>query len=235
VCYSPRHDLSLATLPVEAIRGVVDLWAEETTRLASLDFVGHVQVFENRGAAMGASNPHPHGQVWASSHVPTLAARRIEGQRRHFARAGRDLLGEYAQQELRAGERIVCRHEDWLAVVPFWAVWPFEVLLIPVPRRDRLSALPASERDGLARILRELHGRFDRLFATPFPYSMAWHQAPRGANDPALRLHASYFPPLLRSATVRKFLVGYELAGEAQRDLTPEAAAERLRSVRVAP
>jgi UDPglucose--hexose-1-phosphate uridylyltransferase len=230
VCFSPRHDLSLGEMPVEGIRRVVDAWAEEVARLAGLGFIRHVQVFENRGAMMGCSNPHPHGQIWATDHVPALPARRLESQRRHLAAHGRDLLGEYLEQELRAGERVVAQNERFVVLVPFWAVWPFETLVVPRRRVADLPGLEPDERDALAGILKDLNARYDRLFSCPFPYSMAWLGRPiDGESHPEWRLHATYLPPLLRSATVRKFLVGYELTAEPQRDLTAESAAERLR------
>ncbi len=234
LCYSPRHDASLATLDVPAIRGVVDAWAEESEALRRLPFVGHVQVFENRGALMGNSNRHPHGQVWATRHVPSLAARRVRSQQAHFAATGEDLLGSYVARELEKRERVVATTPDWVLLVPFWAVWPFETLLVPRRRVTRLAQLEPGERDSLAGLVNELHRRYDGLFRTPFPYSMAWHEEPVGGSGAGLRLHASYFPPLLRSASVKKFLVGYEMAGEPQRDLTPESAAERLRAVTLA-
>jgi UDPglucose--hexose-1-phosphate uridylyltransferase len=235
LCYAPRHDASLATLGASEVRGVVDCWADESARLRRLDFVGHVQVFENRGAAMGCSNHHPHGQVWATRHVPSLAARRIASQRAYFDSHGRDLLGACLEREIEAGVRIVTANPHWVALVPFWAVWPFETMLVPRRRVGELAQLAPSERDALALLLGDLHRRFDALFACPFPYSMAWHEQAPGDAGECVRLHASYFPPLLRSASVRKFLVGYELAAEPQRDVTPEAAAERLRAVAPGP
>ncbi len=233
LCFSPRHDLTLADMDAPAIRGVVDAWAEEWTRLAALDFVGHVQVFENKGALMGCSNPHPHCQIWATEHVPHLAARKLDAQRRYHAAHGRDLLGDYLDRERREEERLVCSNAHWTAVVPFWAVWPFETLVIPARRVADLPALSSAERDALAAVLLDLNRRYDGLFGTSFPYSMGWHGRPSdGADHAYARLHAFYFPPLLRSATVKKFLVGYEMSAEPQRDLTPEAAAARLRAIR---
>jgi UDPglucose--hexose-1-phosphate uridylyltransferase len=231
ICYSPRHDASLASLDRAALRGVVDAWAGESERLRSLPFVGHVQVFENRGAVMGCSNPHPHGQAWATRHVPSLAARRLASQRAYYAAHGRDLLGAYLDRESAATERLIATNADWVALVPFWAVWPFETMLIPRRGMTTLGQLTDAERDSLAQLVSDLHRGFDALFHTAFPYSMAWHERDVAGSSEGVRLHASYFPPLLRSATVKKFLVGYEMAGEAQRDLTPEAAAERLRAV----
>jgi UDPglucose--hexose-1-phosphate uridylyltransferase len=230
LCFTPRHDLSLARMDQEAVRGVVDLLAEETRALEAQQEFAYVLPFENRGAAMGCSNPHPHAQVWATAHVPTLPARKAERQHDHHRRHGRDLLGDYLDQEARAGTRVVCANEEWVALVPFWAVWPYETMLLPRRRVDSLSSLAADGRAALADVLRRMAVRYDNLFACPFPYSLAWHGRPRDGSHPGWRLHATWLPPLLRSATVRKFLVGYELAGEPQRDLTPEEAAERLRA-----
>ena len=232
LCFSPRHDLTLALMSPPEIRPVVDAWAEEYEELGAREDVTHVQVFENKGEMMGCSNPHPHCQVWATAHVPTLPARRLASQRRHFESGGSDLLGDYLGRELVARERIVCENADWVALVPFWAEWPFETLVLPRRRVGDLAALSPEERDGLAEILWRLNVRYDNLFRTSFPYSMGWHARPTdGAEHPYWRLHASYHPPLLRSATVRKFVVGYELAAESQRDLLPEEAAARLREM----
>ncbi len=231
ICFSPRHDLSLARLSLADRTAVVETWCEETASLSGLPDIHHVQIFENHGALMGCSNPHPHCQVWATDHVPTIPARRRLTQRAHLAGHGRDLLGAYLELEVQRGERLVCHNEAWVALVPFWAVWPFEVLLIPRRRVGDLPGLRRDEREALAGLLGRLHARYDNLFRTSFPYSMAWHGQPcDGERDPAWRLHASYSPPLLRSASVRKFLVGYELSAEAQRDLTAEDAAAALRT-----
>jgi UDPglucose--hexose-1-phosphate uridylyltransferase len=231
LCFSPAHDLTLARMDVRALRGVVDAWAGEVESLAAAGFA-YVQVFENKGAAMGCSNPHPHGQIWATRHVPSGPARRTSTQSRYFDAHGRDLLGDYLVRELAEGERLVCRNEHWAALVPFWAVWPFETMVLPLRRVGDLPGLAGEERDALADLLGRLVRRFDNLFRCPFPYSMAWHARPTdGGAHAYCRLHASFYPPLLRSATNRKFVVGYELAAEAQRDITPEEAAERLRAL----
>jgi UDPglucose--hexose-1-phosphate uridylyltransferase len=230
LCFTPRHDLTIARMDVASLRRVVDAWAAETATLAAREDVAWVQLFENKGALMGCSNPHPHCQVWATAHVPTLPLRKLRAQRTYYEGRRRDLLGDYLERELRAGVRIVCENADWVALVPFWAVWPFETMLLPRRRVRALFELEPHERDALAEIVQRLTVRYDNLFRCSFPYSMGWHGADRGhADDPALRLHAVYLPPLLRSSSVRKFLVGYELAAEPQRDLTPEAAAARLR------
>ncbi|MBA2381325.1 MAG: UDP-glucose--hexose-1-phosphate uridylyltransferase [Chloroflexi bacterium] len=229
LCFSPRHDLSLGALAGPELRRVIDVWAEQTTELGN-DY-RWVQVFENRGAAMGASNPHPHGQIWAGSALPVDAAREDAAQRDHRARTGRSLLVDYGRQE-HEGPRVVIENDDWIVVVPFWAAWPFETIVLPRQPLARLADVADLERDSLAATLAELVARYDGLFEVPFPYSMGWHQAPfsGGPTDHWL-LHGHVFPPLLRSATIRKFMVGYELLAETQRDITPEAAAERLRAV----
>jgi UDPglucose--hexose-1-phosphate uridylyltransferase len=230
LCFSPRHDLSLARLTLPEVRQVVEAWAEEVETLAGRGTFAYVQPFENRGALMGCSNPHPHGQIWATAHVPTLPARKLATQRAYFAAHGRDLLGDYLEEEQRDLSRRVIENDHWVVLVPFWAVWPFETLVLPRRRVSDLRALSAEERDALAEVLKRLGLRYDDLFGCPFPYSMGWQGRPTdGAEHSYWRLHAVYLPPLLRSASVRKFVVGYELTAEAQRDLTPEEAARRLR------
>ncbi|MFO7547771.1 MAG: UDP-glucose--hexose-1-phosphate uridylyltransferase [Acidimicrobiia bacterium] len=230
LCFSPRHDLTLARADPATVRSVVDLWADQTAELGA-EF-RWVQVFENRGEMMGASNPHPHGQIWAGSALPGEPALEDEHQRAHLEEHGCRLLSAVAAAESESGERVVVENAGWIAFVPFWAVWPFETLLVPRSPVARLPDLDGRARDDLVDLLRRLLARYDNLFEAPFPYSMGWHGAPFGDGpvDHWL-LHAHVYPPLLRSATVRKFMVGYELLAEAQRDLTPEEAAARLRSL----
>jgi UDPglucose--hexose-1-phosphate uridylyltransferase len=227
ICFSPRHDLTMSRMSSAEVRAVVDLWAEQTAELGRS--FPWVQVFENRGAEMGASNPHPHGQIWAGSAIPREAEREDATQRRHCETTGRRLLQDYAEQEA-GGPRVVEERPDWLVVVPFWATWPFETLLIARQPAERLPDLGAAARDDLAAILIRLLARYDNLFGRPFPYSMGWHQAPfvPGPQD-HWQLHAHFYPPLL-GKSVRKFMVGYELLAETQRDITPEDAAARLRA-----
>lgn len=232
LCFSPRHDLTLALMEDSDLRAVIDAWADEVTKLQASERIRHVQIFENKGEPMGCSNPHPHGQIWATEHVPSGAARRQAAQRRYFDAHGRDLLGDYLSSELRDGERIVLRNDDWVVLVPFWAVWPFETMVLPTRLVSDLASLEPGERNSLSDVLGQLNRRYDNLFHCSFPYSMAWHVQP--ADDearPYWRLHAGFLPPLLRSATVRKFVVGYELSAEPQRDFLPEEAAERLRAM----
>ena len=227
ICYSPDHGRSMSRLDDAALRRVVDCWAREVAELGSVH--RWVQVFENKGEMMGCSNPHPHGQIWATDHLPDEAQLEDQQQRGHFERRGRALLLEVADAEA-GGERQVIADEHWLVIVPWWATWPFETLLLPRSPVQRLPDLAAAARDALARTLGELSRRYDALFDCDFPYSMGWHGAPGPDVDaPHWQLHAHFYPPLLRSATVRKFMVGYEMLAEAQRDLTPEQAAARLR------
>lgn len=230
ICFSPDHSLTLSRMTVPAIEAVVDTWVAQSRELGARH--RHVQVFENRGSMMGCSSPHPHGQVWATDHVPGEVAVEDAQQRAHHAAHGSALLLDYAAQERADGARTVFESARWLAVVPWWATWPFEVMLMPTAPVARLDDLDAAQRAGLAAALRRLTGAYDALFATPFPYSMGWHGAPHDSRSTgAWQLHAHFYPPLLRSATVRKFMAGYELLADPQRDLTPEQAAERLRAV----
>lgn len=232
VIFSPRHDLTLAQMAVDDIRAVVDVWAEQTAELGALDTIRYVQVFENKGAAMGASNPHPHGQIWATEHVPTEPAKEQGAQARYLAEHGTCLLCDYLALERSLGERIVFENDEFTALVPFWAVWPFEVMLVARRHVGSIPALDDAARNGLADAIKRLTVRYDNLFAVPFPYSMGFHQEPAdGLPHPEVHLHAHYYPPLLRSATVRKFMVGYEMLAEPQRDLTAESAAARLREM----
>ena len=228
ICYSPRHDLTMATMSAEMVRAVVDTWAAEVASLS--ERYRWVQVFENRGAAMGCSNMHPHGQIWALDVLPSEVAAEDRQQRAYLEREGQALLCAYLDRELSLDERVVAENAHWAALVPWWATWPFELMLLPKRHVAHLDALDADERDALADLLgRSLRG-YDRLFNTPFPYSMGWHGAPAGGGA-HWQLHAHFYPPLLRSATVRKHMVGFEMLGESQRDLTPELAAARLREV----
>ncbi|MDW8232928.1 MAG: UDP-glucose--hexose-1-phosphate uridylyltransferase [Roseiflexaceae bacterium] len=232
VCFSPRHDLTLPEMDVAAITRVVNVWAQEYEEIGALPYIGYVQIFENRGAMMGASNPHPHGQIWATEHLPLTIRREDAAQRDYLAATGRSLLADYLALELEREERLVCANDHFVALVPFWAVWPFETMIISRRCVGAISDLTADECVGLADILKRLTTRYDNLFQVSFPYSLGFHQRPTdGAPHPAWHLHAHAYPPLLRSATVRKFMVGFELLAEAQRDITPEQAAERLRTL----
>jgi UDPglucose--hexose-1-phosphate uridylyltransferase len=226
LCYSERHDATLASLSIPELAGVVDAWRDVAIDLGTA--YPWVQIFENKGAAMGCSSPHPHGQAWATSVVPVLARREDQHQREHAESHGSTLLLDYAERELALGDRVVVRNERWMVVVPYWAAWPFETLLLPRQHRPDFDALDSHDITTLSEILSQLLPAYDRLFDVSFPYSMGWHGRGRDLG-PYWQLHAHFYPPLLRSASVRKFMVGFEMLAEAQRDLTPEAAADRLR------
>jgi UDPglucose--hexose-1-phosphate uridylyltransferase len=232
VCFSPRHDLTVANMEPAGLRRVVDVWAEEFRELGAMPLINYVQIFENRGAMMGASNPHPHCQIWSNHAIPNQVGRETEAQAawRHSHRMC--LLCDYLRLEQSAAERIVDQNDHFVALVPFWAVWPFEIMVLPKRHIDAIDALESEERDALADILKRTTARYDRLFRVSFPYSFGIHQRPTdGAPHDEWHLHAHFYPPLLRSATVRKFLVGYEMLATPQRDITAESAAERLRAV----
>ncbi len=230
ICFSPDHSKTLPEMTVPAIRQVVDTWCEQITELSKK--YRWVQVFENKGAAMGCSNPHPHGQIWANNFLPNELAREELTQKAFFEKHSVPMLTQYAWKESESGKRTVVETEHWIAVVPYWAAWPFETLLLPKANVRRLIELNDAQKSDLAIALKQLTSRYDNLFECSFPYSMGWHGAPHEDGDmDHWQLHAHFYPPLLRSATVRKFMVGYEMLAEAQRDLTAEQAAERLRAV----
>ena len=233
ICFSPRHDLSLPEFNLRTLETVIATWAEQSADLGSRDFIHYVQVFENKGEVMGASNPHPHSQVWASGHIPNEPAKELEAQTDYFNQYQRPLLADYIHEEHKHKDRLLAANDHFTALVPFWAIWPFEVLISAHrPGLSRLTELTSTERTALAEILKSITTRYDNLFEISFPYSMGFHQAPfDGQSHPEWMLHAHFYPPLLRSATVRKFMVGYEMLGMPQRDITPETAAERLRGL----
>jgi UDPglucose--hexose-1-phosphate uridylyltransferase len=232
VCFSPRHDVSLPEMSVVEIEAVLAAWTEESVRLASCSDIGYVQVFENKGELMGCSNPHPHSQIWATEHLPNEIVKEWRHQSEYQARHGRPLLSDYLSEELNRQERVVSSSSAWAAVVPFWALWPFETLVLPRRHVGTLSDLEANERTELASILKQLTIRYDNLFNVSFPYSMGFHQAPAdGKPHPEWVMHLHFYPPLLRAATIKKFMVGYEMLATPGRDLTPEAAATRLKSL----
>jgi UDPglucose--hexose-1-phosphate uridylyltransferase len=232
LCFSPRHDLTLAQMDAADVECVVDAWVEETISLGSRPDVASVQIFENRGEIMGCSNPHPHGQIWATRHLPNELEKETHRQTAYLLQFQRPLLVDYLAQELALEERIVFANDDFCVLVPFWAVWPFETMILPRRPIHGFDLLSAREKASLAAALSELTRRYDRLFDVSFPYSMGFHQRPTdGAVHAEWQMHAHFYPPLLRSATVKKFMVGFEMLGSPQRDLTPEVAAARLREV----
>ncbi len=230
ICFSPDHSRTLPELNLEEIGHVITTWMEQTQELSQR--YPWVQVFENKGESMGCSQPHPHGQIWANSFVPTLVAKKDQQQQHYFERHHSPLLLDYVQREVASGERVVVESEYWVALVPYWAAWPFETLVLPKVKLSRLTEMTPELQADLAKTIKLLTTKYDNLFQCSFPYSMGWHGAPfiGGNPDAYWQVHASFLPPLLRSATVRKFMVGYEMLAESQRDLTPEQAAERLRN-----
>ena len=224
VCFSPDHSQALARMEISAIDAVVMAWCREFAALAAEPGIATVQIFENRGEMMGCSNPHPHGQIWCTSSIPNQLAKEVGALER-------PLLVDYLKIELREQVRVVCANDHFVALVPFWAVWPFELLLLPRRHFTGFDEMRPAEHSSLAGILKEIGQRYDLLFGVPFPYSMGFHQRPvDGGSYPNFTWHAHYHPPLLRSATVRKFMVGFEMFGGPQRDTTPESAAEQLRN-----
>ena len=232
-CFSPRHDLTISHMSLEEFRPVMDLWAEQSRELGSHEFINYVQVFENRGAMMGASNPHPHCQIWASASLPDEPAKEQSAQQEYQTTRHSCLLCDYLTLERERGERIVFENQHFAVLVPFWAAWPFETLVIAREHIGSLTELRGDQKDALADALKRLTTRYDQLFQSSFPYSMGFHQCPTdGKSHPEWHLHGHYYPPLLRSATVRKFMVGYEMLGTPQRDITAESAAARLREMK---
>ena len=231
-CFSPRHDLTLAGMDQTQIVSVIEMYRQQFSDLANRDFIHYVQIFENRGAMMGASNPHPHCQIWGTSSLPNEPAKEQGSQRNYLDRHHRCMLCDYRRIEKSSGERVIFENESFLLLVPFWAVWPFETMILPVQHIADLSQLNGKQSEQLAEVLQKVTTCYNRLFNVPFPYSMGFHQRPTdGEAHPEWHLHAHFFPPLLRSAGIRKFMVGFELLGTPQRDITPEIAAARLREL----
>jgi UDPglucose--hexose-1-phosphate uridylyltransferase len=231
-CFSPRHDLTIPRMSLDQLRPVIEMWTEQYQQLGAIEWVKHVQVFENRGAMMGASNPHPHCQIWANATLPNLPARELESFGKYWQAHHSCLLCDYLKLELQTSDRMVCENEGFVALVPFWAVWPFEALVLSRRHIGSMPELDDRERELLADIMKQLTTRYDNLFEVSFPYSMGFHQSPTdGESRPEWHFHAHYYPPLLRSATVQKFMVGYEMLATPQRDIAPETAAQRLRDL----
>ena len=232
MCFSPRHDLTLATMDVAAIELVVRAWIEQFRELGGMELVNHVQIFENRGAMMGASNPHPHCQIWGTASIPEAPGKELATQRAYMKSHSRCLLCSYIELEQRQQERVVCENEGFVAFVPFWALWPFEILICSRRHLGSMSEFSAADVRSLSEILSSVTSTYDKVFDVPFPYSMGFHQSPTNGEDhPEWHFHAHFYPPLLRSATIRKYMVGFEMLGTPQRDITPETAAERLRAL----
>lgn len=232
ICFSPRHDLTLATMSRPAIELVVQTWVGQYRELAGMDDVNHVQIFENRGAMMGASNPHPHCQIWATASIPEAPSKELAAQQAYLKSHGHCLLCDYLELELRQQARVVWENDSFVALVPFWAVWPFELLVCSRRHLGSMNEFGAEETGGLSEILQRVTSTYNKVFASPFPYSMGFHQSPTDDSEhPECHFHAHFYPPLLRSASIRKFMVGFEMLGTPQRDVTPESTAERLREL----
>jgi len=232
ICFSPRHDLTLPQMDISDIKEVIRLWISEYKKLGEKDFINHVQIFENKGEVMGCSNPHPHGQIWAQESLPVEVNKKDFHQKKYFEEKGRTLLSDYLKQELAIGDRTLFENDYIVVLVPFWAIWPYEVMIIPKEPKQNISLLTEEEITAFAEALRWLTIRYDNLFETSFPYSSGIHQSPTDGRDhPEWHWHMSFYPPLLRSATVKKFMVGYEMFANPQRDITAEQAADRLRSL----
>ena len=234
MCFLPRHDLTLATMQLAQIEEVVRTWTAQTRELSVISGIQHVQIFENRGEMMGASNPHPHCQIWATSTIPEAPSREFATQKAYLNTHQSCLLCDYIALECKEKVRVICSNDSFVALVPFWAVWPFEVLLCSRRHAGSFADFDKDDVAGLSSILKQVVSTYDRIFDVPFPYSMGFHQNPfDGSQHPEWHFHAHFYPPLLRSATVRKFMVGFEMLGTPQRDITPESAAARLRELAV--
>jgi UDPglucose--hexose-1-phosphate uridylyltransferase len=232
ICFSPRHDLTLPQMEISQIREVVDLWNEEYRELGSRDYINYVQIFENKGEIMGCSNPHPHGQIWAQQTIPDEPSKELRRQIKHYEKHGSTLLSDYLEKELEIDERVVVQNEHFVVVVPYWAFWPFETLLISRRPFGRFTDMTDAEKDGLADIVKQITVKYDNIFEVSFPYSAGFHPAPTdGKEHPEWHFHMHFYPPLLRSATVKKFRVGYEMLGTPQRDITPEASAKLIKDL----
>lgn len=232
ICFSPRHDLTLPQMSVNAIEEVIALWQREYQELSSIPSIRYIQIFENKGEIMGCSNPHPHGQIWASTSIPLELEKETRQQQQYFEKHGTSLLQDYLKLELEKQERLVAENEHFAAIVPFWAIWPFETIIISKRQVTSVLHFTSEETKSLAEILKLLTTKYDNLFNVSFPYSAGMHQAP--VNDgahPEWHWHMHFYPPLLRSATVKKFMVGYEMLATPQRDITPERAAQQLREL----
>jgi UDPglucose--hexose-1-phosphate uridylyltransferase len=232
ICFSPRHDLTLSTMELNDIQDVVRTWRTQIQELGAVPAINHVQIFENRGSMMGASNPHPHCQIWATKSLPEAPAKELAAQKAYLEKNGQCLLCRYTKLEEQQNIRVVCENEGFVAMVPFWAVWPFEVMICSRRHLGSLQEFTEDEVTALSAILKQVTASYDKVFDVPFPYSMGFHQSPTdNQKHPEWHFHAHFYPPLLRSATIRKFMVGFEMLGTPQRDITPETAAERLKTL----
>lgn len=232
ICFSPKHNLTIPEMGIEGIQKIIDTWKEQYIELGSKDFINHVQIFENKGSVMGCSNPHPHGQIWAQSSIPTQVEKTQKSLRNYYEKHQRSLLKDYLEEELKKKERIVSENEHFAVLVPFWATWPYEALIISKRHFGNLTQMTQEEMLAFAEMIKTVTVKYDNLFQTSFPYSSGIHQTPTDNEEhPEWHFHMHFYPPLLRSASVKKFMVGYEMMGEAQRDISPEKSAEILRDL----
>jgi len=232
ICFSPKHNLTLPEMEISDIEKVVQTWKEQYIELGSHDFINYVQIFENKGSIMGCSNPHPHGQIWAQSSLPTQVERTQRNLRSYYEKNKTSLLRDYLEKELESNERMVAENDHFAVVVPFWATWPYETMIISKRHFSNIIGMTNEETKAFAEIIKTITVKYDNLFETSFPYSAGIHQAPTDrVSHPEWHFHMHFYPPLLRSATVKKFMVGYEMLGEAQRDISPEQSAEILREL----
>lgn len=232
ICFSEQHNKTLPDLSIEEIKNVINVWSEEYTSIGQLDYINYIQIFENKGSIMGCSNPHPHGQIWAQSSLPNEVLKKDKQQRNYWQQHNKSILQNYLLQEVELNERIIYSNEHFVALTPFWAVWPYEVMVAPLKHLQNIAQLNDDEQAAFAKILQQVTQKFDHLFQVSFPYSMGIHQSPTNSLDNnCWHFHLSFYPPLLRSATVKKFMVGYEMFGEAQRDISAEQAAQKLKDL----
>lgn len=234
ICFSENHSLTLPEMETDDIKKVVDVWQKQYEELGSLDYINHVQIFENKGQMMGCSNPHPHGQIWAQSSLPSIIAKTQENLKKYFEKNGTSLLEDYIKKELEINERIILENEDFVAIVPFWAVWPYETMIVSKLKIENLLQFSEAEKRSLASMIKDVTTKYDNLFEISFPYSAGIHQSPTdGDPHPEWHFHMHFYPPLLRNAEVKKFMVGYEMLAEPQRDITPEQSAQVLKGLSV--
>lgn len=234
ICFSENHSLTLPEMETDDIKKVVDVWQKQYEELGSLDYISHVQIFENKGQMMGCSNPHPHGQIWAQSSIPSIIAKTQENLKKYFEKNGTSLLEDYIKKELEINERIILENEDFVAIVPFWAVWPYETMIVSKRKIENLLQFSEAEKRSLASMIKDVTTKYDNLFEISFPYSAGIHQSPtNGDPHPEWHFHMHFYPPLLRNAEVKKFMVGYEMLAEPQRDITPEQSAQVLKGLSV--
>lgn len=231
LCFSPDHSLTLPLMSIEDIHQVIKLWQEEYKILGAIPNINHVQIFENKGDIMGCSNPHPHGQIWAQHSIPEVVLKKQKQQLKHWDIHKRSLLSDYIKQEIELNERIILKNDHFVALVPYWAVWPYETMIVPINHYHHINQLNEEEAIAFASIIKDLTTKYDNLFETSFPYSAGIHQSPTDKEHPEWHFHMSFYPPLLRSAEIKKFMVGYEMFANPQRDITAEQAAETLKSL----